>query len=66
MPPPPPTRFLSQSALADLADIPATSRWVRSGGTRLHVLDYGGDGVPWSCCPASPARPSRWTSWLVN
>lgn len=40
------TRFLTQQALADLADVPATSRWVRSGDLRLHVLDYGGDGVP--------------------
>ncbi|MFG2138245.1 alpha/beta fold hydrolase [Streptomyces sp. NPDC048650] len=37
-------RAVPQSALADLADIPATSRWVRSGTTRLHVLDYGGRG----------------------
>jgi len=56
-PPPPPTRLLPQSALADLADVPATSRWVRSGGTRLHVLDYGGDGVPLVVLPGitSPA-----------
>ncbi|MFE7297033.1 alpha/beta fold hydrolase [Streptomyces sp. NPDC057579] len=40
----PPARSVRQSALADLADVPATSRWVRSGTTRLHVLDYGGDG----------------------
>ncbi|MGG2464700.1 alpha/beta fold hydrolase [Streptomyces sp. RGM 3693] len=40
----PPARFVRQSALADLADVPATSRWVRSGATRLHVLDYGGGG----------------------
>lgn len=54
---PPPIRLLAQSALADLADIPATSRWVRSGGTRLHVLDYGGDGVPLVVLPGitSPA-----------
>ncbi|GAA2653370.1 alpha/beta hydrolase [Streptomyces lunalinharesii] len=39
-----PVRCVQQSALADLADVPATSRWVRSGATRLHVLDYGGDG----------------------
>ncbi|MEV4377851.1 alpha/beta hydrolase [Streptosporangium sp. NPDC049644] len=39
-------RTLSQQALADLADMPATGRWVRSGRLRLHVLDYGGDGVP--------------------
>ncbi|MER7986626.1 alpha/beta hydrolase [Streptomyces noursei] len=38
-----PVRCVRQSALADLADVPATSRWVRSGATRLHVLDYGGD-----------------------
>lgn len=38
-------RAVLQSALADLADVPATSRWVRSAGLRLHVLDYGGPGV---------------------
>jgi N-formylmaleamate deformylase len=38
-------RSLLQSALADLADVPATSRWVRSGPVRLHALDYGG-GLP--------------------
>lgn len=36
-------RSVPQSALADLADVPATSRWVRSGDVRLHALDYGGD-----------------------
>lgn len=52
-----PIRSLSQPALADLADTPATSRWVRSGGLRLHVLDYGGDGVPVVVLPGitSPA-----------
>ena len=52
-----PTRSLSQPALADLADTPATSRWVRSGGLRLHALDYGGDGVPVVILPGitSPA-----------
>ncbi|PAZ12334.1 alpha/beta hydrolase [Streptomyces sp. SA15] len=58
-PPPPPTRLLAQLALADLADVSATSRWVRSGATRLHVLDYdsGGDGVPLIVLPGitSPA-----------
>ncbi|MDT0445188.1 alpha/beta fold hydrolase [Streptomyces johnsoniae] len=39
-------RLLTQRALADLADVPATSRWVRSGALRLHVLDYGGDAPP--------------------
>jgi N-formylmaleamate deformylase len=50
-------RTVLQSALADLADIPATSRWVRSGVLRLHVLDYGGDGVPLVVLPGitSPA-----------
>ncbi|MFG2500920.1 alpha/beta fold hydrolase [Streptomyces sp. NPDC048441] len=50
-------RCLPQSALADLADIPATSRWVRSGDTRLHVLDYGGAGTPLLVLPGitSPA-----------
>lgn len=53
----PPDRCLPQSALADLADIPATSRWVRSGATRLHVLDYGGSGTPLLVLPGitSPA-----------
>jgi len=52
-----PARFLTQSALADLADVPAVSRWVRSGDLRLHVLDYGGDGVPLVVLPGitSPA-----------
>lgn len=39
-------RVLPQAAVADLADIPAVSRWVRSGPLRLHVLDYGGDRSP--------------------
>lgn len=53
----PPDRCLPQSALADLADIPATSRWVRSGAARLHVLDYGGPGTPLLILPGitSPA-----------
>lgn len=53
----PPDRCLPQSALADLADIPATSRWVRSGAARLHVLDYGGPGTPLLVLPGitSPA-----------
>jgi N-formylmaleamate deformylase len=50
-------RAVLQSALADLADVPATSRWVRSGVVALHVLDYGGDGVPLVVLPGitSPA-----------
>lgn len=50
-------RLLTQSALADLADVPARGRWVRSGERRLHVLDYGGDGVPVVVLPGitSPA-----------
>jgi N-formylmaleamate deformylase len=50
-------RALLQSAIADLADVPATSRWVRSGELRLHVLDYGGPGVPLVVLPGitSPA-----------
>ncbi|QPP06116.1 alpha/beta hydrolase [Streptomyces bathyalis] len=36
-------RFITQPALADLADVPARSRWVRSGSLRLHALDYGDD-----------------------
>lgn len=57
MTPAPLARCLPQPALADLADVPATSRWVRSGGTRLHVLDYGGPGVPLVVLPGitSPA-----------
>ncbi|WP_432585327.1 alpha/beta fold hydrolase [Streptomyces sp. HD1123-B1] len=52
-----PDRSVLQSALADLADVPATGRWVRSGRTRLHVLDYGGSGVPLVVLPGitSPA-----------
>jgi N-formylmaleamate deformylase len=50
-------RCVRQDALADLADVPAVSRWVRSGDVRLHVLDYGGDGVPLVVLPGitSPA-----------
>ncbi|GAA5153949.1 alpha/beta hydrolase [Amycolatopsis dongchuanensis] len=51
-------RFLGQPALADLADVPAVSRWVRSGRCRLHLLDYGPpDGVPVVVLPGitSPA-----------
>ena len=33
-------RSLAQSAMADLADVPARSRWVSRGDVRLHVLDY--------------------------
>ncbi|OEV04292.1 alpha/beta fold hydrolase [Streptomyces oceani] len=54
------TRFLYQDALADLADVPAASRWARSGPSgevSLHLLDYGGDGVPLVVLPGitSPA-----------
>jgi N-formylmaleamate deformylase len=50
-------RAVLQSAVADLVDVPAQSRWVRSGDLRLHVLDYGGDGVPLVVLPGitSPA-----------
>jgi N-formylmaleamate deformylase len=50
-------RAVLQLALGDLADVPATSRWARSGNVRLHVLDYGGDGVPLVVLPGitSPA-----------
>jgi N-formylmaleamate deformylase len=50
-------RAVRQAALADLADVPAMSRWVRSGELRLHVLDYGGSGVPLVVLPGitSPA-----------
>jgi N-formylmaleamate deformylase len=52
-----PTRDCSPTALADLTDIPARSRWVDAAGVRLHVLDYGGDGVPLVVLPGitSPA-----------
>ncbi|MFI9451984.1 isochorismatase family protein [Amycolatopsis sp. NPDC052450] len=53
-----PLRTLGQPALADLGTVPATSRWVRSGPVRLHVLDYGpADGVPVLVLPGitSPA-----------
>ncbi|TCK26147.1 alpha/beta fold hydrolase [Pseudonocardia endophytica] len=50
-------RQVRQDALADLADVPATSRWVRNGDVRLHALDYGGDGRPVLVLPGitSPA-----------
>lgn len=50
-------RAVLQAALADLADVPAVSRWVRSGDLRLHVLDYGGEGMPLVVLPGitSPA-----------
>ncbi|WP_409181109.1 alpha/beta fold hydrolase [Amycolatopsis sp. VS8301801F10] len=51
-------RVLNQPALAELADVPAQSVWVRSGSVRLHVLDYGpADGVPLVVLPGitSPA-----------
>jgi N-formylmaleamate deformylase len=50
-------RAVLQAALADLADVPAVSRWVRSGDLRLHILDYGGEGVPLVVLPGitSPA-----------
>ncbi|WP_255375682.1 alpha/beta fold hydrolase [Saccharomonospora sp. CUA-673] len=54
----PTARTISQPALADLADIPATSRWVTAGSVRLHVLDYGpSDAVPVLIIPGitSPA-----------
>jgi N-formylmaleamate deformylase len=51
------TRSVRQDALADLASVPAVSRWVANGSTRLHLLDYGGDGVPLVILPGitSPA-----------
>jgi N-formylmaleamate deformylase len=50
-------RVLTQAAAADLADVRAVSRWVRSRELRLHVLDYGGEGVPLVVLPGitSPA-----------
>ncbi|QJY45338.1 alpha/beta fold hydrolase [Pseudonocardia broussonetiae] len=57
MPDAPDPRVLTQAALADLADVPATSRWVRASGLALHVLDYGGDRTPVLVLPGitSPA-----------
>ncbi|WP_395310405.1 alpha/beta hydrolase [Mycobacterium sp. AMU20-3851] len=50
-------RCIRQDALADLADVPAVSRWVRSAELRLHVLDYGGELPPAVILPGitSPA-----------
>lgn len=50
-------RRLTSFALADLADVPAQSRWFRSGPLRLHALDYGGHGDPVVILPGitSPA-----------
>ncbi|MGE2730203.1 alpha/beta fold hydrolase [Mycolicibacterium vaccae] len=51
------SRCIRQDALADLADVPAVSRWVRSAELRLHVLDYGGELPPVVILPGitSPA-----------
>jgi len=53
----PPRRSVLQGALADLADVPAVSRWVRSKDIRLHALDYGGELPPLVVLPGitSPA-----------
>jgi N-formylmaleamate deformylase len=53
----PEVRTVRQDALADLADVRAVSRWVRNGPVRLHLLDYGGPGVPLVIIPGitSPA-----------
>ncbi|MFG2005255.1 alpha/beta fold hydrolase [Spirillospora sp. NPDC048911] len=50
-------RTLTQQALADLAAIPAQSRWTTSNGLRLHALDYGGPRTPLVIIPGitSPA-----------
>lgn len=54
-------RYITQPALADLSDVPATSRWIRNGTLRLHALDYGdgpgGERVPLLLLPGitSPA-----------
>jgi N-formylmaleamate deformylase len=57
MPESPTERVLTQPALADLARVNATSRWIRSGSIALHVLDYGREGVPVLMLPGitSPA-----------
>ncbi|MFD5122722.1 alpha/beta fold hydrolase [Streptomyces sp. NPDC058385] len=56
-PPQPRRRYLTQPGLADLAGIPAISRWVHNGDVRLHALDYGGQGTPVLILPGitSPA-----------
>jgi N-formylmaleamate deformylase len=36
--------LLTNARLADLASVPAVSRWVDAGDVTLHVLDYGGAG----------------------
>jgi N-formylmaleamate deformylase len=53
----PSQRSIRQDALADLADVPAVSRWVRSEGVRLHALDYEGELPPLVILPGitSPA-----------
>ncbi|KXF50244.1 alpha/beta hydrolase [Rhodococcus sp. SC4] len=50
-------RAVLQTALADLASLRATSRWVDTGTLRLHVLDYGGNKPPMVMLPGitSPA-----------
>jgi len=50
-------RSVYQAALADLADVPARSRWAANGPVRLHALDYGGAGTPVVVLPGitSPA-----------
>ncbi|MDJ1134284.1 alpha/beta fold hydrolase [Streptomyces iconiensis] len=55
--PPAPARFLTPEAAADLAAVPATSHCAYNGSVRLHVLDYGGSGVPLLMLPGitSPA-----------
>ena len=48
---------LDPALVAELGALPARSRFVTSGALRLHVLDYGGDGVPTLVLPGitSPA-----------
>lgn len=45
---------------ADLDALPATSRFVDSGGVRLHVLDYGGDGRPLLVLPGITSPAVTW------
>ncbi|MFJ2746292.1 alpha/beta fold hydrolase [Streptomyces sp. NPDC087440] len=51
------TRQITPAAWADLDRLPAVGRWVTSGRSRLHVLDYGGPGTPLLVLPGitSPA-----------
>jgi N-formylmaleamate deformylase len=47
-------------ARADLAAVPAISRWVESGLVRQHVLDYGGGGMPLVVIPGITSPAITW------